>query len=88
MCDLEEDKSCTFESIILAIWAASRQVIADRAPKANRIVIWDDKKLKRSQARHSMNKESPILSIDLLSAHAVVVGDHKRFSIAGHTPAT
>ena len=66
MCDLDEDKSCSFESIILAILAASRRVIQDRAPQADRIVIWDDKKLKRSQARHGMNKDSPILSIDLV----------------------
>ena len=44
MCDLDEDKTCSFETIILAIVAASRRVIQDRAPQANRIVIWDDKK--------------------------------------------
>ena len=63
-------------SIILAILAASRRVIQDRAPQADRIVIWDDKKQKRSQARHGMNKESPILSIDLvggISAKELVV---------------
>ena len=65
MCDLDEDKSCSFESIILAILSAARRVIADNAPRADRIVIWNDKKLKRSHARDGMNKQSPILSIDL-----------------------
>ena len=44
MCDLEEDKYCSFETIILAILAAARQVIKDRAPDADIIVIWNDKK--------------------------------------------
>ena len=73
MCDLDEDKTCSFETIILAIVAASRRVIQDRAPQANRIVIWDDKKVKRSHARHGMNKESPILGIDLVDGPNVVV---------------
>ena len=65
MCDLDEDKNCSFESIILAILAAARRVIADKAPKANRIVIFNEKKIKSSHARDGMNKQSPILSIDL-----------------------
>ena len=73
MCDLDEDKNCSFESIILAILAAARRVIADKTPQADRIVIFNDKNIKRSHARHGMNKESPILSIDLLSRSEILV---------------
>ena len=73
MCDFDEDKDCSFESIILAILAAARRVIADKAPQADRIVIFNDKNIKRSHARHGMNKESPILSIDLLSRSEILV---------------
>ena len=45
MCDLDEDKNCSFESIILAILAAARRVIADKAPQADRIVIFNDKNI-------------------------------------------
>ena len=65
MCDLDEDKNCSFESIILAILAAARRAMQARVPQADRIVIFSDKNIKRSHARHGMNKESPILSIDL-----------------------
>ena len=73
MCDLDEDKNCSFESIILAILVAARRVIADKVPQADRIVIFNDKNIKRSHARHGMNKESPILSIDLLSRSEILV---------------
>ena len=73
MCDLDEATNCSFEFIILAILAAARRVIADRAPQADRIVIFSDKNIKRSHARHGMNKESPILSIDLLSRSEILV---------------
>ena len=72
MCDLDIDKSCTFEHIIQAILAAARQVIKEKAPNANRVVIWNDTQLKRSHARHGQNMHSPILSLDLES-HAVQV---------------
>ena len=65
MCALEEDKTCTFEAIILAIIAAARQVIKEKTPDADRIVVWNDSKLKRDTARHGVNRDSPIMSIDL-----------------------
>ena len=85
MCDFDEDKDCSFESIILAILAAARRVIADKAPQADRIVIFDDKKIKRSHARHGLNKESPILSIDLVGGSEILVWYGTRVWFCSHS---
>ena len=67
---MAEDKSCTFEQIVLAILAAARQVIRDRVPRADRIAIWNDKHRRETES-NGLNNHSPIFSIDLIGSPTI-----------------